>query len=166
MENIKLRRSIRKFNDKIVEDEKILSLLKAGMQAPSAMNQQPWEFVVVKDFSTREKLGEISPYAKPIVECSVAIVLVINKDNIKSQGKEDQDMGACAENILLEVVSQDLAAVWIGVKPDIERMDIISNVLSLPENIEPFAILAVGYSDSTNKFVDRFNENKIHFEKY
>ncbi len=166
MKIIDIRRSIRKFSDKQVEDEKILKLLKAGMQAPSAMNQQPWEFVVVKDEQVKNNLATISQYANPIALCSVAIVLVINNKNILSKGKQDQDMGACAQNILLEVVEQGLGAVWIGVKPDVERMSIISNELLLPEEVEPFAILAVGYSDSENVFVDRFDATKIHYEKY
>ncbi|MFV0424515.1 MAG: nitroreductase family protein [Bacilli bacterium] len=166
MNTINIRRSIRSFNGVEVEDEKVLELLKAGMQAPSAMNQQPWEFVVVRDKNVREKLSEISPYAKPIVLGSVVIVLTINNNNVKVVGKQDQDMGACTQNILLEAVEQGLAAVWIGVKPDVERMNIISDVLSLPDNIEPFAIIAVGYSDVENKFIDRFDKEKIHFDKY
>lgn len=166
MDVINKRRSIRTFIDKDVEEDKVLALLKAGMQAPSAKNQQPWEFIVVRDLEVRKALSNINPSAKQLLKAPVAIVLVINNDNIKSFGKQDQDMGACTQNILLEVVELGLAAFWIGVKPDDDRMKVVNDALELPDNIEPYAVLAVGYSDDENVFVDRFDESKIHYDKY
>ncbi len=166
METINIRRSIRNFTDKKVEEEKVLKLLKAGMQAPSACNQQPWEFVVVRDVERKNELSKLSPNAKPILSANCLIVLLNRKDDLQREGMVDQDMGACTQNILLEVVEQGLGAVWIGVKSISERMEFVAKTLELPSNIEVFGIIAIGYSEEENKFIDRFNENKIHLEKY
>ncbi len=166
METINIRRSIRTFTEQRVEEEKVLELLKAGMQAPSACNQQPWEFVVVRDVERQNELSNISPNAKPILSANCLIVLLNRKNDLQRDGMVDQDMGACTQNILLEVVEQGLGAVWIGVKSIPERMDFVGKVLELPSNMEAFGIIAVGYSESKNTFVDRFDESRIHFEKY
>lgn len=166
MENIYTRRSIRTFLDKKVEKEKIENLLRAGMQAPSACNQQPWEFVVIESEETKKELSKMSPNSKPVDLAPLCIVLLNRKNDLQREQMVDQDMGACSQNILLEVVEQGLGAVWVGVKGVPERVEFLSKTLGLPENIEAFSIIAIGYSDSENKFVDRFDENRIHFEKY
>ncbi len=166
MDTINIRRSIRKFNDKNVEEEKIEKLLRAGMQSPSAGNQQTWEFVVVHKQETKDKLSCMSPYAKPIIEAPLSIVLVENLENLRYPQNSSQDMGACAQNILLEAVEIGLGAVWLGVKPEEDRMKIVSETLELPKHIVPFAIIAVGYSDIKNEYIDRFNISKVHYEKY
>ncbi len=166
MDIINNRRSIRQFTDKAVEDEKIEKLLKAGMQAPSAGNQQPWEFVVVKNHETRKKLASIGPFAKPAEKAPVNIVVLGNTKDIKYIEMIDQDLSACVQNILLEATHLNLGSLWMGVKPIKDRMDIISETLSLPEHLEPFALLAIGYSDIENNFVDRYKKEKVYFEKY
>ncbi len=166
MDVINNRRSIRQFREQKVEAEKIDKILRAGMQAPSAHNQQAWEFVVVTDEALKEELGNISPYAKPVKSANIAIVTLINKDILKVEQCIDQDMGACTQNILLEVVEQGLGAVWMAVKPDPTRIQNVVNVLNLPENLEPYSLIAVGYSDQENTFVDRYDATKIHYNKF
>lgn len=102
----------------------------------------------------------MSPYAKPIKEAPLAIVLIENLENLKFPQNSTQDMGACAQNILLEVVELGLGAVWLGVKPEVERMKFVSDILKLPEHIVPFTIIAVGYSDVKNEYIDRFMNQK------
>ncbi len=166
METINIRRSIRTFTNQKVEAEKIDKILRAAMQAPSAHNQQAWEFVVVTDEAIKNELSNISPYAKPVAAANVAIVTLINKDLLKVAPCVDQDMGACTQNILLEVVEQGLGAVWMAVKPDPERMGVIAKALNLPENVEPYSLVAIGYSEQENTFVDRYDANKVHYNKY
>ncbi len=166
MDIINNRRSIRSFKETKVEDEKIEKLLRAAMQAPSAGNQQPWEFIVVQSNEMRTKLATISPYATPIKNAPLVIVLMERVEGLRFPQYTMQDMGACTQNILLEAVDLGLGAVWLGVKPDEDRMKIVSDILEIPENIKPFGIIAIGYSDSENKFVDRFDETRIHSEKY
>ncbi len=166
MEAINNRRSIRKFTKEEVSDEKIEKLLRAGMQAPSAANQQPWEFLVLKSSDTREKLAKSSPYSLPAQNAPLNILVMGNLEIAKIPEIIDQDLGACVENILLEAVDLGLGAVWLGVKPDKERMQTISKLLDLPSHIEPFALLAVGYPETNGTFVDRFNKERIHYEKF
>ncbi len=166
METINVRRSIRSFVEKTIEDEKIINILRAGMQAPSACNQQPWEFIVVRDKVGKMEIGKINPNGKYLTSADCLIVLLNRKDNLARVGMVDQDMGACTQNMLLEVVEQGLGAVWVGVKSVPERMEYLAKTLGLPDNVEVFSIIALGYSEESNKFVDRFDQTRIHFEKY
>lgn len=167
MEIIFNRRSIRKYEDKPVENEKIEKLLRAAMQAPSAVNQQPWEFIIVKDKEKLKKLSEVSQYSKMVANSAVTIVLLSRTEGIKILPCVPQDMAAAAENILLEAVELELGAVWIGIAPIEERMNHVEDLFNLPESIEPFALIAVGYPDGQkNEFVDRFDATRLHYEDW
>lgn len=164
-EAIQNRRSIRKYDDKLVEKEKIEKLLRAGMQAPSAANQQPWEFIVVENKETLQKLSKTSIYAAPIKNSPLGIVVLVKEELLKFPSCWQQDLAAATENILLEAVELGLGAVWLGVAPEEDRMAYIKDLFKLPNGVEAFALLAVGYS-SDNKFEDRFDANRIHYERY
>ncbi len=168
MNNIFTRRSVRKFSDKEVEQDKIVELLKAGMQAPSSMNQQAWEFIVVKDKETREKLASFKQGGALVTLCNTVIIVLANENKMKAPVMWQQDLGCCAQNIMLEAVNQDLGSVWLGCAPHEDRMKVVSDLFNLPEGVKPYCVLAVGYpqEEDANKFVDRFDESKIHFEKY
>lgn len=168
MESIFTRRSIRKYEEKVVEKDKIEKLLRAAMQAPSAGNQQPWEFLVVENKETLGKLSEISPYATMLKEAPLAIIVLSNEEKMKFPEYWQQDLGAATQNILLEAVELGLGAVWLGVAPLKDREDFIRKIFNLPHNIRPFNIIVLGYpkDPQINKFVDRYEENRVHFEKY
>lgn len=83
MDVIFKRRSIRRYKDQAVEDEKIEKLLRAAMQAPSAVNQQPWEFIVVRDKSILNKLAGLSPYSKMVADAPLAIVVLGNEERMR-----------------------------------------------------------------------------------
>ncbi|WP_409199920.1 nitroreductase family protein [Methanobrevibacter sp. DSM 116169] len=169
MEAINKRRSIRKYSDKQVEDEKIDKLLRAAMQAAgSRLGSEPWEFIVVKDKNTIQKLSEMSPNAKLVSGANVAIVLLANMDRVHYPLVWQQDMAAAAENLLLEASYLDLGAVWIGTAPVQERMDYLSELFNLGENIRPFNIISIGYpaEGQENKFLDKYDETRVHYEKY
>lgn len=95
------RTSIRQWTDEPVSREQILDLLKAGMQAPSAVNSQPWEFAVVTDPEVKKRLSEISPYSHFAADAPVIIALLCRKEN-SCPPYNQIDMGICTENILLE----------------------------------------------------------------
>ncbi len=149
------RRSIRKFTDRVVEDEKIEQLLRSAMQAPSAGNQQPWEFIVVTDENIQKELSTLSPYATPILNAPVSIIVAGSQNALKFEDYVSQDLSAATQNILLKAVELDLGAVWLGVAPLQDRMDIISKALNLPDYIHPFSVVSLGYSDDKNTFIDR-----------
>ena len=165
---INTRRSIREYQDKEVSDEDILKILKAGMQAPgSRLGAEPWEFVVVKNKETLAKIGEIKPR---VTNAPVAIVLVANIERAFYKTVWQQDMGAAAENMLLEAVNLGLGGLWNGVAPDEERMADIGKIVGIEDitNLKPYCIITVGYPAEgwENKFMDKFDESRIHYEKY
>jgi len=130
-EIINTRRSIREYQDKEVDDEDILKIIKAGMQAPgSRLGAEPWEFVVVKDKETLSKLGEIKPR---VTNAPVAIVLVANIERSFYKTVWQQDMGAAAENMLLEAVNLGLGGLWNGVAPEEERMSKIGEIIGITD---------------------------------
>lgn len=167
MEEIFNRRSIRKFKNQPVEPEKIEKLLRAAMQAPSAANQQVWEFIVVQEKGMLEKLAQISPYAKPVAGSAVTFVLLADEDKMKVPTGWEQDLGAAAQNMLLEAVHLGLGGVWLGVATVDSVMDSVRNLFALPKNIRPFAFISVGYPDGQeNHFVDRYQADRVHYEKW
>lgn len=166
MKEIFIRRSIRTYKDALVEKEKIDKLLRAAMQAPSAGNQQPWEFIVVQDKDLLNKLSGISPYSKMLAKAPLAIVMLANKNIFRIPEKWQQDMGAATENLLLEAVHLGLGGVWLGVAPVEDRMNAISEIFNLPENILPFAIVSIGYPETEQKFVDRYDASRVHYDGY
>ena len=118
MNSIFHRVSIRKFEDRPVEQDKIEMILRAGMQAPSAMNQQPWEFYVVTDKEIIKKLSETSPYSKSAAGAPVIIVPVFRKEGIPVQALATVDMSISLENIWLETDELGLGGVWMALHPD------------------------------------------------
>lgn len=168
MNAIYIRRSIRSYKEQIVEKEKIDKLLRAAMQAPSAGNQQPWEFIVVQNKNTLEKLSHLSPYAKPVARAPLALVLLANMEGLRFPENWEQDMSAATQNILLEAVELGLGAVWLGVAPNKDRMDYVKKLFNLPEKVKPFCVLAIGYPalGQENKFIDRYDESRVRYEKW
>jgi len=168
MEAIFIRRSIRKYRNQPVEKEKIDKLLRAGMQAPSAGNQQPWEFIVVQEKENLIKLSGMSSYSKPVKDAPLALVLLGNEERMRFPENWQQDMGAATENILLQVVELELGAVCLGAAPNEDRLSYIKEMFDLPEHIKPFCIIAIGYpaDGQENKFVDRYDEKRVHVEEF
>jgi nitroreductase len=160
-----MRRSVRKYKDILISDEKVEALLRAAMQAPSAGNQQPWEFFVVKNPLLLEGLSQVSPFAGLIASAPLVIVLLCNKERLKKPAMWQQDMAAATENLLLEAVEQDLGAVWIGIAPLEDRMAHVSRTLDLREPVVPFSIVAVGVPCEVhaNHYVDRFEPSRITY---
>ncbi|TAH72871.1 MAG: nitroreductase family protein [Anaerolineaceae bacterium] len=162
------RRSIRRYKKQAVEEEKIEKLLRAAMQAPSAANQQPWEFIVVQNKENLEKLAGISAYSKMVADAPLAIVLLGNEDRMRLQLHWEQDMAAAAQNILLEATHLGLGGVWLGVAPMQDRMDLISELYELKSRLRPFCVIPIGYPEEgqQHKLVDRYDPDKVHYEKF
>jgi nitroreductase len=167
MNSIFQRRSVRTYLEKPVEPEKMETLLRAAMQAPSAGNQQASEFLVVQDAAALRQLSRMSPYAGLLAKAPAAIVLLGNAQRMKFSENWEQDLGAAAENLLLEAAELGLGAVWLGVHPLSERIDTVKAQFSLPERLRPFAVIAVGYpkAENANHFVDRWDAERVHYEK-
>lgn len=169
-ENIRNRRSIRKYSDKEIPDEYVDKLLRAAMQAAgSRMGAEPWEFIVVKDKETIEKLSELDSNTKPLKTATLAIVSIANMERVHYERVWQQDMAAASENLLLEAANLGLGAVWLGIAPVEERMNKILEIFNLEsESLCPFNIISLGYPAEgfENKFVDKYDETRVHYETY
>ena len=165
MKEIFARVSVRKFLEKPVEKEKIEKILRAAMAAPTAGNQQEWEFIVVENKDNLQKLSTFSPYSKSLAEAPIAIVLLSNKDKLRYPENWQQDLGAAAQNMLLEAVHLGLGSVWLGVAPLEDRMKFIADFFNLSDNLQPFAVLPFGYPSGEHKPKDRFDPSKIRWNR-
>ena len=163
MENIFHRISVRNYQDRPVEKEKIVQILRAGMQAPSACNQQPWEFYVVTDKEKIKELSKSTRYSGCAAGAPVVIVPVYRKHGLVVPEMAQIDLSIALENIWLETDTVGLGGVWIGIAPFQDRMDAVKQMLQLPEDVEVFALFALGYPAETRPQQDRFDENRIHF---
>ena len=163
MNEIYTRVSIRKYQDRPVEREKLMQILKAGMQAPSAGNQQPWEFYVVEDKETIETLSKVHRYSGCAAAAPVVIVPCIKTDNMIFEQYGDIDCAIATENMWLEMTSLGLGGVWMGISPVEDRMRAVEEILHMPENLKAFALLPLGYPAETKQQQDRFHEERIHF---
>lgn len=169
-ENIRNRRSIRKYSDKEIPDEYVDKLLRAAMQAAgSRMGAEPWEFIVVKDKETIKKLSEVDTNTKLLKTATLAIVSIANMERVHYERVWQQDMAAASENLLLEAANLGLGAVWLGIAPVEERMNKIREIFNLEsESLRPFNIISLGYPAEgfENKFVDKYDETRVHYETY
>ena len=162
MKSIYTRVSIRKYQDRPVEKEKTEAILRAAMQAPSAGNQQPWEFYVVTNKEKLAVLSEVSPYAGMTKYAPAAIVAVYRK-NCAMPEYAQIDLSIAMENLWLETDAQGLGGVWLGIAPREERMQEVEKILSIPDNLRAFAIFPYGYPAEERKQQNRFEESRIHY---
>jgi nitroreductase len=162
MNSIFHRTSVRNFTERPVEQEKIEKILRAAMAAPSAGNQQPWEFYVVSDKDVLYQLSQSSPYAGCAKEAPIAIVACYRKE-IKFPEYAQIDLSASVENIMLEADQLGLGTVWLGIAPLEERMNQVRHILNIPSNLEAFAIIPCGYTLKETIQQDRFQQNRIHY---
>lgn len=161
MDEIFQRISVRRFQNQLVEDEKTERLLMAAMAAPSAGNQQPWEFYTVTHKKTLQELAATSPYATCLKDAPLGIV-VCSKKNCPMPEYTQIDCAAATENLLLEAVHQGLGSVWLGIAPVKERMESVRLVLRLPAHLDAFAIIACGYPAENRPQQNRYDPNRIH----
>lgn len=169
LENIAARTSIRAFTDAPVSDETIEQLLRAGMAAPSAVNKQPWAFVVVKGRENLDRLSEVHPNARMLKSAQAAIVVCGDMTKaLEGMGRDFwiQDASAATENILLAAHALGLGAVWTGVYPNPERTAAISEVLELPEYIIPLNVIPFGYPVEMPAPKDKWNPENVHYNKW
>ncbi len=164
IENIHTRASVRTFSEKSVNKETLVELVKAGMAAPTAGNRQPWEFIVIQDKETLTKLGE----NKSILKGATAAIVVAGKTNTQNGGSQMWflDCSAASQNILLAAHSLELGAVWLSVYLNPKMENAVKEAVSLPNDIVPLNVIAIGYPKTEPKPKQKWNESKIHFEKW
>jgi len=166
IECINTRRSIRKYLDTEVSDDLITQILEAAMTAPSAGNQQPWQFVVIKDRNLLNKITEFHEYAQMCRTANLAILVCADLSSIQHEGMWEQDCSAAAQNILLTAHALGLGAVWCGVYPREPKMKGFRQLLKIPEKIIPFSLIPIGYPAQKSGKVDRYKKERIHYDKW
>ena len=157
------RVSIRKYQDRHVEKKKVEAILRAAMQAPSAANQQPWEFYVVTDQKKLEALSRVSPYAGMTRDAPLAIVSAYRTD-CRLPDYAQIDLSIAMENLWLETDAQGLGGVWLGIAPLEERMKAVEKIIGMPETLRAFAIFPFGYPAEERNRQDRFDPDRIHWD--
>jgi nitroreductase len=160
------RRSIRRFSNKKIENEKRDLLLKAAMYAPSAMNYQPWEFIVIEEKDLLLETNKIITHAEMLKECTLAILVCGDLQKEKYIEYNVQNCSAATQNILLTAYDSGLGSVWIAVYPNNDVISGIKELFNLPDNIIPVSLVALGYPEETKTAEDRFTRSKIHLNKW
>ena len=169
LDNIHARTSIRSYQPKEVEDEKIEQLLRAAMAAPTATNRQPWAFIVIRDKETMNELGSTLPYAKMVKDAPLAIAVCGDLTKaISGAGIEYwvQDASAASENLLLAAQALGLGAVWTGVYPIDERVKEVQKILQLPEQIVPLNVIPIGYPAENPLPKDKWKPENVHYDRW
>ncbi len=161
LEAIHTRRSIRKYVDQSVPEELIQKLLAAAMQAPSARNQQPWQFVVIDDRAMLAKIPEFMPNAAMVAAAPLAILVCADLDLEISPGDWMVDCAAAVENMLLAAHGLGLGAVWCGVYPRDKRMDGLRQLAGLPKNVIAHSLVVLGYAAEKVPAEDRYRPDRV-----
>ena len=163
MEEIFKRISVRKFEDRPVEQEKIERIMKAAMQAPSAGNQQPWEYYIVRNKDVIQKLSGCSPYSSCAANAPAVIVPCLKAEGLHFPELGEIDLAITTEHVLLEAVSQGLGGVWLAVAPFEDRMEKADAALGIGETLHVFALVPIGYPAEDHPQQDRFDGSRLHY---
>lgn len=166
LEAILNRRSIRKYSGEEVADNEVETLLKAAMYAPSAVNKQPWHFIVFRNRETINEIVAIHPNASMLREASVAILVCWDEQLQHDTGYGPVDCAAATQNILLAAHGLGLGAVWVGVYPRVHRIEALHRIFELPGHIKPFSVISIGHPAERKPFPERYDRKKIHIEKW
>lgn len=166
MEAILHRRSIRKYTSEKISDDQIELLLKAAMYAPSAVNKQPWHFIVFRDARTKAQIMDFHKSAAMLAGADVCILICYDEKLQHDDGYGVVDCSAATQNILLAAHAMGLGAVWVGIYPRQNRIEAAHKLFRLPDHIKPFAIVSLGYPAEQKPFPERFNKERIHYEKW
>ncbi|MBR0472645.1 MAG: nitroreductase family protein [Methanosphaera sp.] len=168
LETIFNRRSVREFTDRKVSREDLMLIVRAGMSAPSAINLQPWEFIVFDEEDILDFMVDLHEYSGMFKTATAGILVCGNMDRCVENFSElwVQDCSASTENMLLAIESLSLGGVWLGIYPLRERCEKLIKYFNLPGNIVPFGIIALGYPGGDSLAKDKWDENKLHWNKW
>lgn len=162
------RKSVRNFTGGSVSKEALDKIVRAGMAAPTAVNMQPWSFVIVTERKVIDALRARLPYADMLDKAGAAIIVCAIPAEAFEQSAEIAVLdAACAgENILLAAEALGLGAVWTGVYPDKDTMNAVRNVLGISPDIIPLNVIPIGHPTGVDKPKDKYKPGNIHWEKW
>lgn len=166
LEAILTRRSIRQFTDQSVSEAVVEDLLRAAMSAPSAGNQQPWQFVVITDREILDTIPSIHPYSAMLRQAPLAILVCGDEQLETHKGYWVQDCSAATQNLLLAAHARGLGAVWLGIYPRMDRVAGLRKLLGLPEHVVPMALVAIGHPAEHLPPAERYNAARVHRNRW
>jgi len=161
---IATRRSVRKYTDEPVRADDLRIMLEAAMQAPSAANEQPWEFVVIMKRELLDEIPNFSPYAHMVKKAPLGILVCADTRRLVIPGFWQQDCAAATQNLLLAAHSLGYGAVWTGVYPLEDRVMGFAQHCHLPEGVVPFAFIIIGRPAGTVPSEKRYREDRVHHD--
>ncbi|MDE6793743.1 MAG: nitroreductase family protein [Muribaculaceae bacterium] len=168
LDNIMTRTSIRQFTSQPIAKDTLDMIVKAGMAAPTAMNKQPWAFVVVTEKEVLDSLNAVHPYSN-LKTATAAIIVCGDMEKAATDFAREywiQDCSAATENILLAAHALGLGAVWCGVYPNPKVMPEVKRVLSLPTWVIPLNIITMGYPEAASQPKDKWTPENVHYQKW
>ena len=167
LENIYTRRSVRRFLLNEIPSQTVEKILRAGMSAPSGWNSQPWEFIVLTDRKKLSSIASAHEYAHMLNYAPLAIVVCGVLDKVEeAKNFWEQDCSAASQNILLATHALGLGAVWCGVYPNHDKINLLRQELNLPPNVVPLNIIAIGEPEGSGVPLNKWDKNKIHHETW
>lgn len=167
LEGIFTRRSIRKYDpSKPIRVEDMKTVLEAAMFAPSAVNKQPWEFIIVNKPEVLDRITEIHPYAGFLKEAGTAVVMC--EDIEKSHdGHGPIDLALASENLMLAAHNLGYGTCFCSIYPYMDRERAFSNLLKLPRQVRPIGLIVIGTPVGPHPAKpDRFDTDKIHVNQW
>ena len=164
LEGIFSRRSIRRYRNREIDEADLRKILKAGMQAPSAVNKHPWHFLVVRDHQILHRITHVHPHARMLDEAACGIVVLGDTHLEHGPGYWAVDCGAATQNILLAAHGLGYGAVWLGIHPREERRNAFREMFDLPEHIQPFAMVSIGPPGESKPVEDRYKAERVHYD--
>jgi nitroreductase len=166
MDAIYKRRSIRRFKNEPVDEETLITFVKAGMNAPSAGNQRPWRFVIVTERAILDEIPTVHPYSSMLKEAFAAILVCGDMELEERKGYWVQDCAAATENILLEIADRGYGGCWLGVYPREDRVEGLRRLLGIPDHIIPLSLIAVGVPAEKKPPKNEFDRSRITFNRW
>ena len=162
------RRSIRSYTGEPVSQEDLRLILKAGMAAPSARNSRPWEFIVIQNRDMLKEMSAVRPYWKMLDKAGAAIVVLANLKGYQSSHRDFfiQDCAAATENMLLAAAGLGLGAVWLGLHPIQEAEEAMRQMLAIPEEVVPFAVVSIGHPGEQKAPHEAYEAERVHWERF
>jgi len=159
---LRTRRSIRTFTDAPVDDAAVETLLRAAMAAPSAGNQQPWQFAVLTERRLLDAIPEFHPHSAMLRGAPLGIVVAGRSDHERFGPYWVQDCAAATENLLLAAHASGLGATWCGIYPREERVAALRDLLGMPAEVAPFCVVAIGHPGEEKPAEDRYDPERVH----
>lgn len=166
LEALLSRRSIRRYIDKPVSTDELTELVKYAMFAPSAVNKQPWHFIIITDKNILEEIMKFHPHAGMLSQAAAAVLICGDDSLAHTPAYWPVDCSAATQNFLLAAHGQGLGAVWLGIYPREERISAMKALMNLPDHVHPFSLISVGHHAEAPRIPDRFKPDRIHMNKW